>query len=206
MPANYNNSAWFYDQLSRLVYGRTLIKAQVYLLQYVPQNAGVLIVGGGTGEILEELTKIHPAGLQITYVEIAENMMARSKKRNTGNNQVVFINDAVENISLTGGFDVVITPFLFDNFKEPTALKMFNHIHQLIEPSGTWLYTDFQLTGKWWQSVLLRTMQLFFKLICGVESSKLPDMTGRFRESGYGIMEEKTFWGEFVVSRAYRKL
>jgi len=206
MPANYNNSAWFYDQLSRLVYGRTLIKAQAYLLKYVPENANILIVGGGTGEILEELSKVHPAGLQITYVEIAKNMMTRSKKRDVDNNEVVFINDAIENVALKANFDVVITPFLFDNFKEPTAQRIYNHIHQLLKPPGTWLYTDFQLTGKWWQSFLLRTMQLFFKLICGVESAKLPEMTRRFRGSSYDIIEEKTFWGEFVVSRAYRKL
>jgi hypothetical protein len=52
MPANYNNSAWFYDRLSRMVYGRALINAQVYLLQYVPAGASVLIAGGGTGWIL----------------------------------------------------------------------------------------------------------------------------------------------------------
>lgn len=124
MPANYNNSAWFYDQLSRLVYGRTLIKAQAYLLKYVPENANILIVGGGTGEILEELSKVHPAGLQITYVEIAKNMMTRSKKRDVDNNEVVFINDAIENVALKANFDVVITPFLFDNFKEPTAQRI----------------------------------------------------------------------------------
>jgi len=205
MPANYNNSAWFYDQLSRLVYGRTLIKAQAYLLQYVPENAIILIVGGGTGEILEELAKKHPTELQITYVEIAKNMMIRSKKRNTGNNRVIFINDAVENVSLTGGFDVIVTPFLFDNFKEPAAKRIFKHVHQLLKPSGTWLYTDFQSTGKWWQSVLLKSMQLFFKLICGVESSTLPNMNKLFQNDEYGLIKEKTFFGEFVVSKNYQK-
>ncbi|HEY2583916.1 MAG TPA: methyltransferase domain-containing protein, partial [Mucilaginibacter sp.] len=100
MAANYNNSAWFYDKLSGMVYGRALINAQVYLLQYIPEGAHVLIVGGGTGWILEEITKIHPSGLQITYVEIAADMIALSKKRNTGNNKVVFINEAIENVSL----------------------------------------------------------------------------------------------------------
>ena len=36
MAANYDNSAWFYDRLSRVVYGRALIRSQVYLLRYIP--------------------------------------------------------------------------------------------------------------------------------------------------------------------------
>ena len=112
MAANYNNSAWFYDLLARLVYGKALINAQVYLLEHIPENARVLIVGGGTGWILEELVRIHPSGLTITYVEIAPAMMALSKKRNCGNNQVIFINEAIENTDLPVGFDVVLTPFL----------------------------------------------------------------------------------------------
>ncbi|MDB5086371.1 MAG: hypothetical protein JWR09_365, partial [Mucilaginibacter sp.] len=67
-----------------MVYGRALINAQVFLLQYVPVGVDVLIAGGGTGWVLEELAKIHPSGLQITYVEIAADMMALSKKRNIG--------------------------------------------------------------------------------------------------------------------------
>ena len=76
MAANYNNAAWFYDSLSRVVYGKALIDAQVYLLQYIQPNSTILIVGGGTGWILEEVARIHPTGLQITYVEAYAQMMA----------------------------------------------------------------------------------------------------------------------------------
>ncbi len=129
MAANFNNSAWFYDSLSRMVYGRALIDAQVYLLEYIPAGASILLVGGGTGWVLQEMAKIHSTGLNITYIEVATKMMARSKKRNTRNNHVVFINDAIENISLPGDFDVVLTPFLFDNLTEQTTQQVFGHIH-----------------------------------------------------------------------------
>jgi ubiquinone/menaquinone biosynthesis C-methylase UbiE len=204
MPANYNNSAWFYDRLSRMVYGRALINAQVYLLQYVPANAGILIAGGGTGWILEELTKIHPSGLQITYVEIAADMMALSKKRNVGSNKVVFINDDVENVNPDTKFDVVITPFLFDNFMEETTQKVFNHLHCLLKSNGLWLNADFQLTGKWWQNILLKSMFLFFKMLCNIEASKLPDMDRQFEVHGYKVIYEKTFYGDFIISKVYK--
>jgi len=204
MPANYNNAAWFYDRLSRIVYGKALIMAQVYLLQYVPADAKVLIVGGGTGRILEELSKRQSSGLTITYVEIATKMMALSKKRNTGNNHVVFITDAIENVSRPPGFDVVITPFLFDNFTEQTTQKVFSHLHALLKPSGLWLNCDFQLSGKWWQRFLLKSMFLFFRMVCHIEASKLPDIDKQFNEHHYKAIAQQTFFGDFILSRVYK--
>ncbi|MDO3640506.1 bifunctional 2-polyprenyl-6-hydroxyphenol methylase/3-demethylubiquinol 3-O-methyltransferase UbiG [Mucilaginibacter sp. L3T2-6] len=205
MSASYNNSAWFYDRLSQLVYGRALINAQVYLLQFIPAGAGVLIVGGGTGWILEELTKLHPSGLKITYVEVAADMMARSRQRNTGQNTMTFINDAVEDVYPGTKFDVVLTPFLFDNFTAETTGKVFRHLHQLLKPGGMWLNCDFQLTGKWWQAVLLKSMFLFFRLICGIEASKLPDIQNLFTTNRYRVIGGKYFYGDFVAARAYHQ-
>jgi len=205
MAANYNNSAWFYDRLSRIVYGKALINAQAYLLNFVPPNAHILIVGGGTGWILEELTHIHPLGLNITYVEIAVNMMALSQERFTGDNRVIFINDAIENSHLAAGYDIVLTPFLFDNFKEQTLNTVFKSIDVLLKPNGLWLNASFQLTGKWWQQVLLKSMFVFFKLICNIEASKLPQIDKCFKENGYQIFDQKNFFGDFVGAGVYKK-
>lgn len=205
MASNYDNAAWFYDSLARLVYGKALIKAQVYLLQFIQPNSNILIVGGGTGWILEELTKIHPSGLTITYVEISAKMTALSQKRNTGDNRVTFINDAIENVNLSNNFDAVITPFLFDNFTEQTLQKVFHHIHNSLKPNAIWLNTDFQLTGKWWQKLLLKSMILFFRLWCRIESNRIHAIEPYFIQNGYGIIAAKTFYGEFIVSKAYRK-
>ena len=204
MAANYNNSAWFYDPLSRIVYGKALVNAQTWLLNYIPKKANILIVGGGTGWILEELTRIHPDDLTITYVEIAASMIALSKKRITGNNEVFFINNAIENVVLPADFDVVITPFLFDNFIEETLQRVFCHIHKLLKPEGIWLNVDFQLTGRWWQSILLKTMFIFFRLACGIEASKLPAIEQRFEEKEYNAIAQKTFFGDFILSTIYK--
>ena len=204
MAANFNNSAWFYDGLSRLVYGRALINAQLYLLSFIEPGSRVLIVGGGTGWILEKLTKMHPSGLHITYVEVAVAMMDLSKKRDTGSNEVVYIQNAIEQVNLTPDFDVVITPFLFDNFTEQTLHTVFAYIHALLKPDGLWLNADFQLTGKWWQQLLLKSMFVFFRLICGIEASKLPGIKTRFTANSYAMVDEKAFFNDFIVANVYR--
>jgi ubiquinone/menaquinone biosynthesis C-methylase UbiE len=205
MPSNYDNSAWFYDRLSKIFYGDALVNAQVYLLQFIPPNSNILIVGGGTGWIMEELTRLYPSGLNITYIEISAKMMALSKKRAIANNIVTFINSPAEDVPATTDFDVIVTPFLFDNFREDTLNRIFGHLHNQLKPDGLWLNTDFQLIGKWWQNVLLKTMFIFFKLICGIETSVLPDIEKKFGQYGYTHIAQKTFFGDFIISKAYNK-
>jgi len=206
MPSNYDNSAVFYDQLSRMIFGKALVRAQLYLLRQVPPNSSVLIVGGGTGWILEELSTIHYSGLNITYVEISSRMTALAQKRNTGINQMTFINDAIENTSVNDSYDVIITPFLLDSFTEETLEKAFAHMHQQLKPKGLWLFTDFQLTGKLWQKLMLKSMYFFFRLLCGIETTSLPKIDHQFYKRGYKILFTKTFYGEFIVSTKYQKL
>jgi len=205
MAANYNNSAWFYDSLARLVYGKALVNAQVYLLKHIPSNSKVLIVGGGTGWILDELVRIHPPGLQITYIEIAPNMMALSKKRNVGNNQITFINDAIENADLPADFEIALTPFLLDNFTDENLVKVFNSIAVLLKPNALWLNASFQLTGKWWQRVMLQSMFILFKVICNIEASKLPGIDKCFEEKHFKLVKQQSFFGDFIGARVYQK-
>jgi ubiquinone/menaquinone biosynthesis C-methylase UbiE len=205
MAANYDNSAWFYDRLSRVVYGETLVTAQTKFLQLIRANATVLIAGGGTGEIVEAITRVHPAGLTIVYVELSEKMIAYAQRRNFGQNTITFINNGVEEADLQPKFDVVITPFLLDSLSPSELDKVFNSIDKVLLPSGIWINTDFQLTGKWWQNVLLKTMLLFFKLIGCIEVLQLPFIKQSFAQRAYKVEHEQTFFGDFIVSTVYSK-
>lgn len=205
MPANYDHTTWFYDALSRLVFGRSIRRAQISLLPFIPANSKVLIAGGGTGWILEELSKVHSSGLEIIYVEISANMIALAQKQHALNNKVIFINQPVEEVDLSDAVDVVITPFLFDNFTPPAAAQLFNHLDKQLKPGGLWLYTDFQLAGRWWHKAMLKSMYLFFRMFKAVEVSELPDVATLFRQYGYQPLQHATFYGDFIEALATRK-
>ncbi|MEO6150999.1 MAG: class I SAM-dependent methyltransferase [Mucilaginibacter sp.] len=205
MPANYNKTAWFYDRLARLVYGDSLHKAQIYLLKYLPPNSKILIIGGGTGRILEAISATYLAGLTIIYVELSANMISLSRKRNIGNNTVEFINAAIEEIDTPGEFDVIITPFLFDNYTNEALQTTFPHTNSQLKPGGIWLNTDFQLTGKWWQWVLMKGMYAFFKLFSEIDASRFPDVKSCFLNEGYVLIEGKEFYGRFLLAQGWRK-
>jgi ubiquinone/menaquinone biosynthesis C-methylase UbiE len=205
LPSNYDNAAWFYDRLSRIIYGRALIKAQTSFLHLIPANSKVLIAGGGTGWILEEIGKIHPSGLHITYVELSAKMMARAKKRNAGGNTVIYVNAPVEEAGLQPEYNVVITPFLLDSLPPAVFDTVFKRLDSLLDPSGMWLNVDFQLTGKWWQKPLLKSMYLFFRVMGCVENVELPLIKQRFNLGRYQTQDERTFFGEFIAATVYRK-
>lgn len=171
----------------------------------IPANSKILIVGGGTGWIIEEVGKIHAAGLNITYVELSANMMALSKKRDPGHNLVTYINIPVQNAVLNNNYDVVITPFLFDNFPPATFAQVFDHLNQLLKPGAIWINTDFQLTGKWWQNPLLKSMYLFFGLLGCMEAKKLSDIKPYFKRAVYTVISQQLFFSEFIATTAYKK-
>jgi len=207
MRRSYDNIAWFYDRLARLVYGKALIHAQQYLIAAIPQGATILIAGGGTGWILEELAALHPFGLTIIYIDISTGMIALAKKRNVADNKITFINSAIQTVVLSEEYDAVLTPFLFDNFSEQTSAAAFSNIHDHLKENGLWLFADFQLAEnkKLWQKLLLKVMYAFFRITCGIETSHLPDTKKYFSEYHYQLVAEKVLLKKFIVARIFRK-
>lgn len=208
MRNNYDKIASLYDQLSRLVFGRAQVNAQIALLPYIKKGSRLLIIGGGTGWILEELAKLFPSGLQITYVEISANMLALSRQRNAGENELVFIQQAIEDCDFSdASFDIVFTAFLFDNFKEEKASVVFQLLDRWLKPAGRWLFADFQYTKAhgWWQKMMLQSMLLFFRLVSKVEATQLVDMAVFFKNAGYKTLFQTERYKGFIGSVCYEK-
>ncbi len=178
MLNNYDPIARHYDALSRLVFHKAQVNAQIHQLNFIPAAGKILIVGGGTGWILEELSKIHPQCLSITYVEISAEMISLAKKRNIGKNSIDFINCAIEDFIAADQYDVVQTAFLFDNFARERIEEVFKKLDHILKPGGLWLFTDFSYQpGKdqRWKGFLLKMMYAFFRRITDTEAKDLHD-------------------------------
>jgi ubiquinone/menaquinone biosynthesis C-methylase UbiE len=208
MKNNYDNIARYYDFLSRIVFRTAQQDAQTALLPYIQAGSTVLIAGGGTGWILEEMTKICPPGLHIYYVEISANMIALAKQRKY-QHEVTFVNMAIEdfNKDRSDTFDVIITPFLFDNFSRERIKPVFLHLHGMLSPGGKWLFTDFHYQQKapLWQRTLLRSMYIFFRILCHVEADALADIEPLFKEHHYKGLFEAFYFGRFIRTAVYCK-
>ncbi|MXV16317.1 class I SAM-dependent methyltransferase [Hufsiella ginkgonis] len=200
---NYDTPAWFYDPLSALVFWGAQRRAQNAFIHLVPPGSKVLIAGGGTGKILEELVRIHPGTLSVTYVEKSGKMLSKARKRDHGDHQVQFVHAGIEDFAPTEPFDCLFTAFLFDNFTGGNARAIFSHLDGMLNQGGCWLYTDFRINraSPVFHKLLLKMMYVLFRWLCRVEATWLPDMNFLFSEAGYRQQGEKKFYGAFIVAR-----
>jgi ubiquinone/menaquinone biosynthesis C-methylase UbiE len=217
---NYDKIANYYDRIHHLFYGQSEINAQVELLGYIRPGDRLLILGGGTGWILEKIAAIFPAGLWITYIESSARMMELTKKRNWGLNEVELVNSGVQDWVGDGDgevdaggearaeYDCILTGFFFDNFKEVDAAEIVRRVTPFLKKGGYWLEADFYYPrgrGKLWQAILLYSMYFSARLICGVEAKRLPDMVRIFSAEGYRSLYTTFHYQRFIRSVVYRK-
>jgi ubiquinone/menaquinone biosynthesis C-methylase UbiE len=208
MLNNYDRIARTYDRLSRLIFGKSIVRAQQALLPHIKPGSRVLVVGGGTGWILEEMAGIHPSGLTIDYVEISANMLELARKRHFRHNRVTFVHASIEDYPAPEQYDVIMTPFLFDNFSPVRAQAVFQKLNDSLKNGALWLFTDFHIDknlNRIWQKALLRSMYIFFRNISQVEADQLPDMQSLFRAENFQVVSETFHFGRFIHSVAYRK-
>ena len=201
--SDYNNVAWFYDAFARIIFGKAINKSQTYFLKLINPGSSILIVGGGTGWILNEITQLQSNGLEIVYVEKSLKMIRAARKRLTGLNKVIFIHEAVENSVFNKFFDLVITSFVFDSFSNSTIDIVFEKLAVKLKPGGFWFYSDFIKPNKLWHKLLLNTMYPFFKVVCKIEADNLPDLTLLFKKFNLDLIDEKSFYGNFITGRVY---
>lgn len=183
MKANYDKIAPIYDTLSKLVFNKSQLLGQIAQLKYLNANQHILICGGGSGKILDEISIKIPRGLQILYLDSSQKMIEIAKTRNRGSNIIEFICQDILDFETDKRFDVIITSFFFDNFPENKANYVFGKLDSLLVNNGLWFQNDFTLSSNteiWWKSIMLRIMYLFFNLTSNLGNSKLIEMESVF--------------------------
>lgn len=204
---NYDSIAFCYDRLSRLIFRNSIKQSQVCLLPFISPGNSILIVGGGSGWILEEISKLYTSGLHIEYIEVSAKMMKYAKEKDIAENKVEFVNSYIEQYQTNLTFDIIITPFLFDNFNERTASENFDKLNALLSNKGKWLFTDFHITpaSSIYQRMLLKLMYYFFKRISKVEANKLPDINFLFLKYHYKEFFYRYYYNQFIKASCWVK-
>ena len=210
MQNNFNRIAPFYDFLARRIFGKAIQNSQTWLLSFVPENATVLIIGGGTGWILTEFLK-HTNCRSILYLEASEKMLERSKKwyekAPKTTTTVEFRMGTEASLKPEETFDVVFTGFLLDLFQPEPLHNLMATLNAHLKPGGTWLVADFEPKNatSFWQKSLLKTMILFFKLTANLQANKLPDLQKAFARLPLNLQQQKFFYKNLIVAGVYLK-
>ena len=182
--------------------------AQVELLGYVAEGSRILIVGGGTGWILEEIADRYPAGLRITYVESSGEMMRLARRRRLGASVVSFVELPIEEFVADERYDCILTGFLFDNFSAGLAERVIGWLCPMLAADGCWLFADFyyrRRESRFWQGLMLRVMYFSARLICKVDARELPDMDDLFAKARFVPVRVRWYYRGFIKAVAYRR-
>ena len=197
--------ASYYDSLARLVFGETIRRCQLAYLDKISSTANVLILGGGTGWLLDELFKVNPT-CRVWYVEASKSMLekARTSAQGLPVSQVSFIHGTEKNLNQITGirFDAVIANFYFDVFTTTSLGSVLKDITNVINPNSKLLVSEFVEATKR-HRVLLFIMYRFFRWTCSIEPTELPDWEDELKRNGFTERDTKAFYDGFIKSSLY---
>ena len=182
-PNNFNFVAPFYRWLSLMVYGRKLEAVQHTHLNLIEPGANILVLGGGSGEILNHL----PADSHITFLDLSEAMLDQAKKKR----RVHFVHADFLQWESTEHFDCIITPFFLDCFAPDDLQTAIQKIKVLLQPDGRLIVVDFYHDGRRTTGFLLRLMHLFFRWTANLSSGKLQDIHETVLQEGFFCIEKQ---------------
>lgn len=200
---HFDRIAEIYDVLARLVFGRSIVKAQTNYLPRIEENSKVLFLGGGSGWLVEELMKYCPSA-QVWYIEASAKMISLTQKRNFPQMNITFIHGTEESIPEDLVFNTIITNFYLDLFPGIVQRKIIQRIASKLAPHGNWFVTDFVDEGKIWQRLLLKSMYIFFRFTSKIQANELADWRKQLQEIGFKKMESTAFFRGFIISAIYK--
>jgi ubiquinone/menaquinone biosynthesis C-methylase UbiE len=124
MQANFDFIAPFYDSLARLVFGKALQKAKTSFTDRIPTGGRLLLMGGGTGTILNTLLKTHPA-LEIDFVDVSGKMLklAENNLDSGFHHRVTFIHGDHHAIQTDKIYDAATSFFVIDCMRQWEATE-----------------------------------------------------------------------------------
>lgn len=195
---HFNLVAPFYDRLARLVFGRDLLNAQEFFLNEISVKDRVLIVGGGSGEILR-----HPAlqqASQIDFVELSEAMVRKAKAQPIDKSSIQFYVKDIRDHE--GQYDWVICNFFLDCFQEESLHNILEKLKPLLKAEGQMLVTDFHLSYKREHRFLLYLMISFFRYTANLEASKLLDIDAQVQRY-FHLIDKNRFNKGLIFTARY---
>jgi ubiquinone/menaquinone biosynthesis C-methylase UbiE len=190
----------FYDVLARLIIGKSIVISQLYFLKRFKQSKHLLILGGGSGWLLDSLCKECP-DVRIDYIDVSPGMINRAKERVKNNHRINFIQGGDDDIP-DRLYDGVITNFYLDMFDEKGLDAVIEKIKKALTKSSLWVVTDF-VSEQRGHELMLWWMYRFFRIIARIEATSLPDWQSHMKVAGSELLESKKFKNGFIAANLY---
>ena len=198
--ADFNRIAPFYDVLKKVVFGNQIETASLHFLDEFRRKSNILIVGGGSGELLKNMDSNH----QILFLELSDGMIHKAQKVQTKAN-VKFVVADLLTWKTSMKFDLVLTPFFLDCFNEGQLNMIVPKLKGFLKKDGYWVHTDFYPKNPL-QNLLVSSMYLFFRLTSQLKTSRLENFSAIFRKHKLICLRKACFYHSMIESRVYQKI
>lgn len=198
MKNSFDRVAGFYDRLARLAFGKIWDKIQKSPLPFLQNKKNILIVGGGTGQILEYLGQ----GQEIVFVELSKKMLDLAKRRKTSA-AVDFVHQNYLTWQSDQKFDVILFSFFLDAFSESSLNSILKKCQSELSRQGELIVVDFERAAPL-QNFVTKIMLLFFRIATKLESRQLLDFKKIIASVGFEMIEAKAFLKGWVYLRVFR--
>ncbi len=205
---SFDAIAPLYERLAHLVFGQSLRMARWALLPLLPPLDRVLIVGGGTGELLlgwppdqypKEIYYLEPS---TRMIQLARHRWAEAGLNDRG--EIHWRKKTLQQYEPETQVAALTTCFVLDLFEAPEVIPLIDKLDQILLPEGYWLYVDF-CAKQPWQQRLVSLMYVFFRWTTGVKTSALSDVPALLEQRGYRMVARKTFRSRLIEAVLFQK-
>ncbi|CAN5195867.1 hypothetical protein BH09BAC3_BH09BAC3_02450 [soil metagenome] len=199
--SNFDFVSPYYDWLVRVVFGKSMIRAQMVFLERIPQRSSVLVLGGGTGLWLNELLRLN-SKCKIVFIDSSMKMIDHAKRITNNSGQIDFRLGNENSVNRSDRFDVVIAYCYLDLFTNSSLTDMISKMRKSTAKGCQWVVVDF-VSRSWWHTVMLGIMYGFFRVTTGLTTGKLPEWEPILKYGNIVLVEERLFYSEFIKSAVF---
>ncbi len=170
----------------------------------IKESSSILIVGGGTGKILESFSASHT----IDYVEPSASMINRSKQRSY-QCDVQFHPCSIQEFIPSKDYDVIVLPFVLDLFNSQELEEVIRKCTQALNHHGRIHISDFypeELLDARWKKLLLRTVIVFFRITTKHHLQIIVNITPIMQATDYKKVTSKNYFHGMVFASLWERV
>ncbi|QEF97595.1 ubiquinone/menaquinone biosynthesis methyltransferase [Stieleria maiorica] len=179
----YDRLAKVYRGLEFCLFGNSLYRARVALVDQLPVTGRALVLGDGTGQVLQQLCLTQP-NCQITTVDQSEQMLRRQRRRVErvgASDRVMFVQTDARTFPVpTDKYDLLVAAFILDCFTESELADCLPRFLAGLRPQGMFYFVDFVWPKTRWRrrqaAAYQWLMHRFFRWQTGLPNRRLVDL------------------------------
>ena len=207
----YDRLAPIYQSLEFALFGRSLQRARVALVNHLPSIRTALVLGDGNGRLLEQLCQ-KQSECSFTSVDQSSKMIELQRKRviRAGvTNQVEFVREDARKFDPSGReYDLLVAAYFLDCFSEVELARLIPRWLGGIRAGGVFYFVDFVQPRSGWRqrqaAVYQAMMHGFFRWQTGLPNRRLIDLDPILKQQNLSLIESAREIHPMIACRLYQ--